>query len=74
MVKILHSRHKACRHVSHAMAGCFCRERFMRIALARGLHDAAPEDLVMISDVDEVPDARTVQVRAWCPKALLKPQ
>jgi beta-1,4-mannosyl-glycoprotein beta-1,4-N-acetylglucosaminyltransferase len=31
------------------------REKFQRYALVRGLHDLSPEDLIVISDCDEVP-------------------
>ncbi|ACJ01358.1 N-acetylglucosaminyltransferase [Rhodospirillum centenum] len=32
-------------------------ERFQRNAIARGLHGAAPDDIVVVSDVDEIPRA-----------------
>jgi beta-1,4-mannosyl-glycoprotein beta-1,4-N-acetylglucosaminyltransferase len=38
----------------------FARERQQRNALMRGLRDAAPTDLVLISDADEIPRASSV--------------
>lgn len=37
------------------------REHFQRSALKRGLADAAPEDLVLLSDVDEIPKRAILQ-------------
>jgi beta-1,4-mannosyl-glycoprotein beta-1,4-N-acetylglucosaminyltransferase len=36
------------------------RERFQRNAIARGLNNCQPLDIIMISDVDEIPKASTV--------------
>lgn len=38
-----------------AGADAWDREAFQRNAVARGLADAAPDDVVMVSDVDEIP-------------------
>lgn len=50
----------------------FKKERFQRNALARGLHDAAPDDYVILCDVDEIPRASVIEaiVRANGPKAV----
>jgi len=42
-------------------------EHFQRNALARGLTDAAPEDVVILVDVDEVPRRSTVQALRHAP-------
>jgi hypothetical protein len=45
--------------------GHWVREKFQRNQVMRGLDDAQPDDLIMISDVDEIPRADTVrQMRA----------
>ena len=38
------------------------REKFQRIALQRGLTDMAPEDLIIISDLDEIPRADIIDL------------
>jgi len=38
------------------------REKFQRYALIRGLEDRAPEDLIIISDCDEVPRSAMIQL------------
>lgn len=38
------------------------REKFQRIAGARGLYDADPEDIVIVSDCDEVPRADIINL------------
>lgn len=38
----------------------WARERFQRDALRGGLHDARPDDLVLLSDVDEIVSARAL--------------
>ncbi len=42
----------------------FRKERFQRNALARGLGDAKPDDLVILSDIDEIPRASAVEKAA----------
>jgi hypothetical protein len=42
----------------------WARERHQRNAIMQGLTDAAPDDLVMISDVDEIPRASVVREMA----------
>jgi hypothetical protein len=42
-------------------ADSWARENFQRRAILRGLQDADPTDIVIISDADEIPDPRTVQ-------------
>lgn len=37
------------------------RERHQRNAILRGLADAAPDDIIMVSDVDEIPRRSTVE-------------
>lgn len=39
----------------------FRKERFQRNALARGLGDAAPDDFVILCDIDEIPRASAVE-------------
>lgn len=41
--------------------GFWVREKFQRNQVMRGLHDAAPHDLVMVSDADEIPRADVVR-------------
>ena len=38
------------------------RERFQRDALARGLYDVAPEDLIITADCDEIPRAEAIEM------------
>ena len=38
------------------------REKFQRIALERGLTDVAPEDLIIVSDLDEIPRADVIDL------------
>lgn len=38
------------------------REKFQRDALTRGLHDVAPEDLIIISDLDEIPRGEIIDL------------
>jgi len=38
------------------------REKFQRDALTRGLYDVSPEDLIIISDLDEIPRAEIVDM------------
>jgi len=38
------------------------REKFQRDALARGLHDMAPEDIVIVSDLDEIPRGAVIEL------------
>jgi hypothetical protein len=38
------------------------REKFQRDALARGLTDRSPEDLIIVSDLDEIPRAEIVDM------------
>lgn len=38
------------------------REKFQRDALQRGLHDVDPEDLIIISDLDEIPRAEVIDL------------
>lgn len=38
------------------------REKFQRDALRRGLHDVSPEDLIIISDLDEIPRGEIVEM------------
>jgi len=38
------------------------RERFQRKAIERGLYDMEPEDIVIVSDMDEIPRAEAVQM------------
>ena len=38
------------------------REKFQRVALQRGLTDMAPEDLIIISDLDEIPRADIIDL------------
>lgn len=42
----------------------WARERHQREAVARGLAEALPNDIVMLSDVDEIPRAEAVQLLA----------
>ena len=50
-------------------------ERFQRDCILRGLHNCRPDDIILMSDVDEIPRARvareTIQTmryaRAFCP-------
>ena len=37
------------------------RENYQRNALASGLDDARPEDIILLSDIDEIPRARSVR-------------
>jgi beta-1,4-mannosyl-glycoprotein beta-1,4-N-acetylglucosaminyltransferase len=39
---------------------CWQREEYQRDSLARGLFDAGPEDIVIISDIDEIPSERMI--------------
>jgi beta-1,4-mannosyl-glycoprotein beta-1,4-N-acetylglucosaminyltransferase len=50
----------------------FKKERFQRNALKRGLRDAAPDDFVILCDIDEIPRASTIEaiVRADGPKCV----
>ncbi len=36
------------------------REGFQRNQIAKGIHDASPDDLIMISDVDEIPNLKKI--------------
>lgn len=38
------------------------REKFQRHALGRGLEDMAPEDIIIVSDLDEIPRAEVVDM------------
>jgi hypothetical protein len=38
------------------------REKFQRDALSRGLHDMASEDIVIVSDLDEIPRAEVISL------------
>lgn len=38
------------------------RERFQRTALVRGLHDKEDDDLIIISDLDEIPRAEVIEL------------
>jgi len=38
------------------------REKFQRDALVRGLHDVSPEDLIIVSDLDEIPRAEIIDM------------
>jgi hypothetical protein len=42
-------------------SGFWTREKFQRNQIVRGLHDAAPDDLILISDADEIPRATVVR-------------
>jgi len=42
-------------------SGFWIREKFQRNQIMRGLHDAAAHDLVLVSDVDEIPRAGAVR-------------
>jgi hypothetical protein len=42
-------------------SGFWIREKFQRNQIVRGLHDAAPDDLILISDADEIPRASVVR-------------
>jgi hypothetical protein len=46
-------------------------ERFQRDAIARGLADAAPDDWIIVSDVDEIPRAAVVAELAAAPLAVV---
>jgi beta-1,4-mannosyl-glycoprotein beta-1,4-N-acetylglucosaminyltransferase len=50
----------------------FVKERFQRDALARGLRGAAPDDYVILCDIDEIPRASAIEaiVRANGPKSV----
>nr|WP_233101727.1 DUF5672 family protein [Variovorax sp. IB41] len=48
-------------HSDTPKSGFWIREKFQRNQIVRGLHDAAPDDLVLISDADEIPRASVVQ-------------
>lgn len=48
-------------HSDAPKSGFWIREKFQRNQVMRGLHDAAPHDLVMISDADEIPRAEVVR-------------
>ena len=48
-------------HSDTPKSGFWIREKFQRNQVMRGLHDAAPHDLVMISDADEIPRAEIVR-------------
>ncbi|HEX7868391.1 MAG TPA: DUF5672 family protein [Variovorax sp.] len=48
-------------HSDTPKSGFWIREKFQRNQVMRGLHDAAPHDLVMISDADEIPRADVVR-------------
>lgn len=37
------------------------RERFQRNAISRGLKGCSPQDIIMVSDIDEIPNAHTVE-------------
>jgi hypothetical protein len=40
----------------------WANERHQRDAIIRGLDDAAPEDIIMISDADEIPRPSTIEI------------
>ncbi|CAA2102645.1 DUF5672 family protein [Variovorax paradoxus] len=48
-------------HSDAPKSGFWIREKFQRNQVMRGLHDAAPHDLVMVSDADEIPRAEVVR-------------
>lgn len=48
-------------HSDTPKSGFWIREKFQRNQIVRGLHDAAPDDLILISDVDEIPRASIVR-------------
>ncbi|SFO69103.1 Glycosyltransferase family 17 [Variovorax sp. OK605] len=48
-------------HSDTPKSGFWIREKFQRNQVMRGLHDAAPHDLVMVSDADEIPRADVVR-------------
>ncbi len=48
-------------HADAPKSGFWIREKFQRNQILRGLHDAAPHDLVMVSDADEIPRAEVVR-------------
>jgi len=48
-------------HSDTPKSGFWIREKFQRNQIVRGLHDAAPDDLILISDVDEIPRASVVR-------------
>jgi hypothetical protein len=48
-------------HSDTPKSGFWIREKFQRNQIVRGLHDAAPHDLVMVSDADEIPRADVVR-------------
>jgi SAM-dependent methyltransferase len=48
-------------HSDTPKSGFWTREKFQRNQIVRGLHDASPDDLVLISDADEIPRASMVR-------------
>lgn len=48
-------------HSDTPRSGFWIREKFQRNQIMRSLHDAAPHDLVMVSDADEIPRADVVR-------------
>jgi hypothetical protein len=48
-------------HSDTPKSGFWIREKFQRNQIVRGLHNAAPHDLVMVSDADEIPRADVVR-------------
>ena len=48
-------------HSDTPKSGFWIREKFQRNQIVRGLHDAAPDDLILISDADEIPRASVVR-------------
>lgn len=56
----------------HKERDYFKKERFQRNALDRGLRDAASDDFVILSDIDEIPRAETIRaiLRADGPKCV----
>lgn len=60
-----------------AYSSCWLVEAAQRAALNEGLTDAGPEDIVILSDCDEIPSRRAVEYAAadlWCPVILTQTQ
>ena len=47
------------------------RENFQRNEIFRGLHDAKPNDLILLSDLDEIPDLNTINIKQLPYKIIL---
>lgn len=60
-----------------AYANCWLVEAAQRAAMVDCLYDAAPDDIVILSDCDEIPSRRAVEYAAadlWCPVILAQTQ